>query len=41
MGCPKIRALVRSSSATVVDFYRQMGFAAGNVLNFGWWLIDD
>jgi hypothetical protein len=33
--------LVRSANAAVIDFWRTIGCAADDVLNLGWWLIDD
>lgn len=34
-GCPKINVQIRSNNRQVIDFYRELGFNADDVLNVG------
>ncbi len=40
-GCPKLNLLVRSSNEAVIEFYRQLGYQADDVVALGKRLIDD
>ncbi|MFN5178285.1 GNAT family acetyltransferase [Limnohabitans sp.] len=41
MGCPKINLQVRSSNASVIDFYRSLGYVDDQVISLGKRLIVD
>ncbi len=40
-GCPKVNLMVRSDNSTVVDFYRELGYAEDKVTVLGKRLIPD
>jgi ribosomal protein S18 acetylase RimI-like enzyme len=40
-GCPKINLQVRTSNASVLDFYKAIGYAQDDVVSFGRRLIAD
>jgi ribosomal protein S18 acetylase RimI-like enzyme len=40
-GCPKINLQIRSSNASVIDFYKAIGYAQDDVVSFGRRLIAD
>lgn len=40
-GCPKISLMVRSSNASVIEFYRKLGYAQDDVVTLGRRLIHD
>jgi len=40
-GCPKINLLVRSFNATVIDFYRSLGYTQDDSVSLGKRLIED
>ena len=41
LGCPKINLQVRSSNASVIEFYRKIGFVEDDVLSMGKRLEQD
>jgi ribosomal protein S18 acetylase RimI-like enzyme len=40
-GCPKLNLQVRAGNATVLDFYRQLGYSEDPVVSLGKRLIHD
>ena len=40
-GCPKINLQIRTSNASVIDFYKAIGYAQDDVVSFGRRLIAD
>ena len=40
-GCPKINLQIRSSNASVIEFYKSIGYAQDDVVSFGRRLIAD
>lgn len=40
-GCPKANLLVRSSNASVIEFYRALGYAPDDAISLGKRLIED
>ena len=40
-GCPKLTLMVRSENASVIAFYRRLGFAEDKVMVLGKRLIPD
>ena len=40
-GCPKINLQVRSANATVIAFYRKLGYQVDEVVSMGKRLITD
>jgi ribosomal protein S18 acetylase RimI-like enzyme len=40
-GCPKVNLQIRSSNASVIEFYRRIGYAQDDVVSFGRRLIAD
>jgi len=40
-GCPKINLQIRTSNASVIEFYRSIGYAQDDVVSFGRRLIAD
>lgn len=40
-GCPKISLMVRSSNASVIEFYRKLGYVQDDVVTLGRRLIHD
>jgi ribosomal protein S18 acetylase RimI-like enzyme len=40
-GCPKVNLQVRTSNASVIDFYKRIGYAQDDVVSFGRRLIAD
>ena len=40
-GCPKINLQIRTSNASVIDFYQAIGYAQDDVVSFGRRLIAD
>ena len=41
LGCPKICLMVRSSNTSVVEFYKELGYAQDDVVTLGKRLIHD
>jgi ribosomal protein S18 acetylase RimI-like enzyme len=40
-GCPKINLQIRTSNASVIEFYKAIGYAQDDVVSFGRRLIAD
>jgi len=40
-GCPKINLQIRSDNASVIEFYRRLGYGQDEVVSFGRRLIED
>ena len=40
-GCPKINLQIRTTNASVIEFYRSLGYAQDDVVSFGRRLIAD
>ena len=40
-GCPKICLMIRSSNASVIEFYKELGYAQDDVVTLGKRLIHD
>jgi len=41
VGCPKINLQIRTSNASVIEFYKRIGYAQDDVVSFGRRLIAD
>lgn len=41
LGCPKINLLVRTTNASVIEFYRKIGFKIDEVVSLGKRLEED
>lgn len=41
VGCPKVNLQVRSENASVIAFYRKLGYVVDDVASLGKRLIDD
>jgi hypothetical protein len=40
-GCPKINIQIRAGNATVLEFYKRIGYATDDVISVGKRLIPD